>query len=121
MYNLLPYRYRSFLRLCIFFRNILNKSILNELYNELELSKHKSRTNEKLFIVPNGRTLAGSHRISIFLPECTNIIFSYSYLFNFCDFKTFILFNIGDCYQKFVSIRLKFKSIFKFNFFAKER
>jgi len=93
-------------RFCIFFRKIMNKSILNDLCNRLEPVKYKLRNNDDLYTVPRSRTLAGSRRISIFLPECINVIIRHS-------FKTFIIFNLGNFYGKLLDIKSKVKNFFR--------
>ena len=94
MYNIFPYNLRSFLRLCIFFRKIMNNEILSKLNESLKPVHHSSRHNSDLYSVPSSRTKAGSHIISIFLPECMNIIIRHSCMISLKDFKTFIIFNI---------------------------
>ena len=64
------------------------------------------RSND-LYIVPKARTMAGSRRISIFLPECINVVIRHSYLIGLSDFKTFVLFNITNFYSLFVGLRVK--------------
>jgi len=106
VYNLLPYRYRSFLRFCIFSRQIANKKILHQFHELLSPIKHRLRNNENIYLEPNSRTIAGSRRLSIILPKFINKIVRYSYLISGSDFKTFILFNISDFYNKFLSLRV---------------
>lgn len=116
IYNIFPYKYRSFFRFCIFFRKIMNNNILNDLRNRLEPIKYGTRNNDNIFIVPRSRTLAGSRRISIYLPECMNVIIRHSYLLGLSDFKTFIIFNLGNFYRKFLDIKSKVKNHFSTTF-----
>ena len=106
VYNLLPYRYRSFLRFCIFSKQILNKKILLQFHELLSPIKNRLRNNDDIYLEPKSRTIAGSRRLSIFLPKFINEIVRYSYLISVSDFKTFLLFNISDFYNKFLSLRV---------------
>jgi hypothetical protein len=83
----------------------MSKSILLQFYDSLEPIKYKLRNNDNIFFVPKSRTLAGSHRISIFLPECINVITRNSYMIGLSDFKTFIIYLI---YQIFMNCILIF-------------
>lgn len=64
-YNILPYRYRSLLRLCIFFHKILNNQILNIFFNSLKKPKYNFRNNN-LFVEPSSKTYFGFKRLSVF-------------------------------------------------------
>jgi hypothetical protein len=112
IYNIFPYKYRAFFRLCIFFRKIMSNVILSQFFESLEPIKYKLRNNDNLYMVPKSRTLAGSHRISIFLPECINVIIRNSYMISLSDFKTFVIFNITNFYEMFLGIRQKLKRLY---------
>ena len=112
VYNLFPYKYRAFFRLCIFFRKIMSNLILPQFLESLEPIKYKLRNNDNIYMVPKSRTLAGSHRISIFLPECINVIIRNSYMISLSDFKTFVIFNLSNFYEMFIGIRLKLKRLY---------
>jgi hypothetical protein len=89
----------------------MSKSILLQFYDSLEPVKYKLRSNDNIFFVPKSLTLAGSHRISIFLPECINVIIRNSYMIRLSDFKTFIIFNLSNFYELYINIRLKLESL----------
>ena len=101
-YNILPYRYKSLLRLCIFFHKILNKQILNIFLNSLKKPKYNFRNNN-LFVEPSSKTYFGIKRLSVFFPAICKQW--YSYLISLSDFKVFVLFNINSFYSKFSELR----------------
>jgi hypothetical protein len=111
-FEILPYKYRCFFRLCIFFHKIMNDNILNELKKSLKPIVYQCRYNNNLYTVPKGRTLAGTRRISIFLPECMNVIFRNSYMIRLRDFRNFIIFNLVIFLGLYEGLKLKFKSHF---------
>jgi hypothetical protein len=93
----------------------MSNAILSQFFESLKPIKYKLRNNENLYMVPKSRTLAGSHRISIFLPECINVIIRNSYMISLSDFKNFVIFNLTNFYEMFLGIRQKLKRLYGSN------
>ncbi len=112
-YCLLPYKYRTFIRLSTFLYKILNKKHLINFENEL--TKFQPRTTRHIGInkssqnfiynIPETNTKAGSNRLSIFLPKFVNYICQHNYSIRISNFKSFIMKNIFCFFNIFMKIR----------------
>ena len=102
--NLLPFKYRIFLRFSTFCFKILNNIILFNFFKELKPNINVKNTrchSRNIFTVPRSLTTKSGKRLSIYLPQLVNKIIRYSDNLTFKLFKQFILFNITDLFSKF--------------------
>ena len=80
--NLLPFKFRILYRFSTFCYKILDKVILNSLYEGLTVNtniKHTRSKTRNIFVIPRCVTLKSSKRLSNYLPLFLNNVLRYSY------------------------------------------
>jgi hypothetical protein len=101
LYNLWPLKVRLFNNICIFTMKIFNSKFLSEFKGKLKEHINTSLRISNIYLVPNSSTLAGSKRLSIFLPTLVNKVLRYSVFFEPVAFKSYIRLNLIELYNKF--------------------
>ena len=106
-HNLMPFRVRFFYRVSIFCFKILNRQILGRILRQIVFIENplpnRLRNKEpELVMVPNGRTISGARRLTIFLPVLVNLLLRNTYTFAFTDFKKNILSNLFGKFETFI-------------------